>query len=234
MKYLNERKQEDRVAFAYQYLNTAVRSTEVGISPDLIVKGVVPEEFDCLGVGIDLSAGLSEKNDWTVFTLGGIIDGKVYLIDQRRVRAMGNIEKMDTLCEMLADWNILLENDEGQFFPTMSPCIIWPEAVAYQTSFEGDFKRIMFDDRSLYNLHCSPVKGFKGDKLARLRGVLGMFEKKKIVWNKYRKWTILEEELLNFGHSQHDDAVDSMVLTIGGLLRRGHLQLDYNSDSFDL
>ena len=59
MKYLNERKSEiDRVAFAYQYLNTAVRNADVGISPELIVKGVVPEDYDCLGVGIDLSAGL--------------------------------------------------------------------------------------------------------------------------------------------------------------------------------
>ena len=97
MKYLNERKSEDRVAFAYQYLNTAVRSTEVGISPELIVKDIVPEEYDCLGVGIDLSAGLSEKNDWTVFTLGGIKEGKIYLIDQRRNRTMGNIDKMNTL-----------------------------------------------------------------------------------------------------------------------------------------
>ena len=225
---------EDRVAFAYQYLNTAVQSTDVGLSPDLIVRNEVPEEYDCLGVGIDLSCGLSEKNDWTVFTLGGIKDGKIYLIDQRRCRSMGNLEKMDTLCEILSDWNILLENEDGQYFPTTSPCVIWPEAVAYQTSFEGDFKRIIFEDRSLYNLSCSPVKGFKGDKLARLRGVLGLYEKKRVVWNKYRKWDVLEEELLNFGHSQHDDAVDSMVLTMGGLLRRGALQLDYNSDSFEL
>ena len=40
---------------------------------------MVPEDYDCLGVGIDLSAGLSEKNDWTVMTLGGIKDGKIYL-----------------------------------------------------------------------------------------------------------------------------------------------------------
>jgi hypothetical protein len=147
---------------------------------------------------------------------------------------MGNLEKMDVLCEMLSDWNILVENDEGQWFPTMSPCIIWPEAVAYQTSFEGDFKRVMFEQRALYNLHCSPVKGFKGDKLARLRGVLGLYEHKRVIWNKWRKWNILEDELLNFGHSQHDDAVDSMVLTMGGLLRRGNLQLDYNDNSFTL
>ena len=227
MKYLNERKMENRVAFAYQYLNTAVQSSDVGISPDLIIKGEVPEEYDCLGVGIDLSCGLNEKNDWTVFTLGGIKDGKIYLIDQRRVKSMGNLEKMDTLCEMLADWNIVLENDESQYFPTMSPCMIWPEAVAYQSSFEGDFKRVMFEQRALYNLSCSPVKGFKGDKLARLRGVLGLYEHRKVIWNKWRKWNILEDELINFGHSPHDDAVDSMVLTMGGLLRRGALHLEY-------
>ena len=234
MKYLNERKAEDRIAFAYQYLNTAVQSSDVGISPELLIRSEVPEEYDCIGVGIDLSAGLSEKNDWTVFTLAGIYEGKVYLIDQRRCRSMGNIEKMDTLCEMLADWNILIENEDGQYFPTSSHCIIWPEAVAYQTSFEGDFKRIMFEDRALYNLAISPVKGFRGDKLARLRGILGLYEHKKVIWNKWRKWDVLEDELLNFGHASHDDAVDSMVLTIGGLLRRGSLQVDYNNESSNM
>ena len=29
---------EDRVAFAYRYLNTAVHNADVGISPELIVK----------------------------------------------------------------------------------------------------------------------------------------------------------------------------------------------------
>ena len=231
MKYLNERKNEDRVAFAYQYLNTAVQSSDVGLSPELITKSEVPDDYDCLGIGIDLSAGINEKNDWTVFTLGGIKEGKIYLIDQRRCKSMGNMEKMDTLCEMLADWNILLENEQGQYFPTNSVCTIWPEAVAYQSSFEGDFKRIMFENRALYNLSISPVKGFKGDKLARLRGVLGLYENRKVVWNKWRKWDVLEDELLNFVHASHDDAVDSMVLTMGGLLRRGSLQLEYNNDS---
>ena len=61
-------------------------------------------------------------------------------------------------------------------------------------------------------------------------GVLGLFEHRKIVWNKFRKWNVLEDELLNFGHATHDDAVDSMVLTIGGLIRRGSLQFDYSED----
>ena len=140
---------------------------------------------------------------------------------------------MDLLCEMLADWNILLENEDGNYFPTTSSCTIWPEAVAYQNSFEGDFKRVMFESRALYNLNCAPVKGFKGDKLARLRGVLGLYEHRKVIWNKWRKWNVLEDELLNFGQTAHDDCVDSMVLTMGGLLRRGALQLEYNDGASD-
>ena len=82
---------------------------------------------------------------------------------------------------------------------------------------------------------CSPVKGFKGDKLARLRGVLGLYEHKRVESGTNGVSGIsFEEELLNFGHSQHDDAVDSMVLTMGGLLRRGHIQLDYNENSLTL
>jgi phage terminase large subunit-like protein len=53
-----------------------------------------------------------------------------------------------------------------------------------------------------------------------------------VIWNKWRKWDQLEEELLNFGQTAHDDTVDAMVLTIGGLLRRGKLQMEYNENSF--
>ena len=56
----------------------------------------------------------------------------------------------------------------------------------------------------------------------------------KVIWNKWRKWNVLEDELLNFGQTAHDDAVDSMVLTMGGLLRRGNLQIDYNDNSFNM
>ena len=103
----------------------------------------------------------------------------------------------------------------------MSPCVIWPEAVAYQTSFEGDFKRVMFEQRALYNLTLLTCeRDSKVTSLHSLRGVLGLYEHKKVVWNKWRKWNILEEELLNFGHSQHDDAVDSMVLNYGWTIKK--------------
>ncbi|HAX05567.1 MAG TPA: hypothetical protein DCX77_07810, partial [Acidimicrobiaceae bacterium] len=129
-KYLLKLQGDDRVAFSYQYLNQPVRSKELGISPELFVKGEVPDVYDVVGVGIDLSAGMTERNDWTVFTLAGRVDDKVYVIDYRRMRSMGNIDKIEALCELLVEWNLLEVNDEGQYFRSMSPVIIWPEVVA--------------------------------------------------------------------------------------------------------
>ena len=227
-KYLLKLQNTDRIAFSYQYLNQPVRSTELGISPELFVRGEVPDTYDMIGVGIDLSAGMSERNDWTVFTLAGRLDDKCYIIDYRRMRSMGNIEKVEALCELLLEWNLLATNDEGQYFATNSPVTIWPEVVAYQKSFEGDLKRILFNEWQLYNLHVSPVKGFRGDKLARLRGILGLFQGKKIIFNKYRDFSYMIDEITNFGHSPHDDCADSLNMVVQGLMRRGAAHVEWN------
>ena len=228
VKYLLKLQNEDRAAFSYQYLNQPVRTTELGISPDLFVKGEVPDSYDMIGVGIDLSAGMSERNDWTVFTLAGRVGDKVYIIDYRRMRSMGNIEKVEALCELLHEWNLLAVNDEGQYFMTDSPVVIWPEVVAYQKSFEGDLKRVLFNEWQLYNLSISPVKGFRGDKLARLRGIIGLFQGKKIIFNKYRDFRCMIDEVVNFGHSPHDDCADSLNIVVQGLMRRGGAQISWD------
>ena len=226
-KYLLKLQADDRIAFSYQYLNQPVRSSELGVSPDLFVRGEVPDVYDMVGVGIDLSAGMGERNDWTVFTLAGRVDDKCYVIDYRRMRSMGNIEKVEALCELLAEWNLLAVNDEGQYFQSNSPVTIWPEVVAYQKSFEGDLKRVLFDEWSLYNLRISPVKGFRGDKLARLRGILGLFQAKKIIFNRYRDFSCMISEIVNFGHSPHDDCADSLNIVVQGLMKRGAAQVDW-------
>ena len=226
-KYLLKVQADDRVAFSYQYLNQPIRSKELGISPELFIKGEVPDVYDTIGVGIDLSAGMSERNDWTVFTLAGRSGDKCYVIDYRRMRSMGNIEKVEALCELLLEWNLLATNDEGQYFPTNSPVIIWPEVVAYQKSFEGDLKRILFNEWQLYNITISPVKGFRGDKLARLRGILGLFEGGKIIFNKYRDFSCMIDEMVNFGHTAHDDCADSLNIVVQGLMRRGAAHVEW-------
>ena len=227
LEYLKEKKRQSPIAFSFQYMNQVVRQNELSLAPELIVKAEISTEFDTLGVGVDLSAGIREKNDYTVMVLGGRIEDRIHIIDYRRIRVMGNLEKLDALKELLNDWSILGMDQNGLYYPTHSTCDIWSEAVQYQASLEADFKRICLNQESLYNLLWHPVKGFRGDKLARFRGIMGMFEDRKIIFNRYRNFTNMFEELTNFGVSGHDDCVDALVWLVTGLMKKGHLQLDF-------
>ena len=227
LDYLKEKKRQAPIAFSFQYMNQVVRQNELSLAPELIVKAEISTEFDTLGIGVDLSAGTKEKNDYTVMILGGRIEDRIHIIDYRRIRVMGNLEKLDALKELLNDWSVLGKDDSGNYFPTYSTCDIWSEAVQYQASLEADFKRVCLNNEGLYNLIWHPVKGFRADKLARFRGIMGMFEDRKIIFNRYRNFTNLFEELTNFGVSSHDDTVDALVWLVNGLSRKGQLHLDY-------
>ena len=227
LDYLKEKKRQAPIAFSFQYMNQVIRQNELSLAPELIVKAEIATEFDTLGVGIDLSVGTKEKNDYTVMILGGRIGDQIHVIDYRRIRVMGNLEKLDILKEMLNDWSVLGKDANGLYFPTHSTCDIWSEAVAYQASLEADFKRICLNNEELWNLRWHPVKGFRSDKLARFRGCMGLFEERKIIFNRYRNFTAMFEELTNFGVSSHDDTVDALVWLINGLMRKGNLQVDY-------
>jgi phage terminase large subunit-like protein len=227
LDYLKEKKRQAPIAFSFQYMNQVVRQNELSLAPELIVKAEIATEFDMLAVGVDLSAGTKEKNDYTVMVLGGRIDDRIHVIDYRRLRVMGNLEKLDALKELLNDWSILGRDEAGNYFPTYSTCDIYSEAVQYQASLEADFKRVCLNNESLYNLNWHPVKGFRADKLARFRGCMGLFEDRKLIFNRYRNFTAMFEELTNFGVSSHDDCVDALVWMINGLMRKGKLQVDY-------
>jgi hypothetical protein len=225
--YLREKRRQAPIAFSFQYMNQIVRQNELSLAPELIVKAEIATEFDTLGVGVDLSAGTKEKNDYTVMVLGGRIGDQIHIIDYRRIRVMGNLEKLDALKELLNDWSVIGKDDNDHYFPTYSTCDIWSEAVQYQASLEADFKRVCLNNEGLYNLIWHPVKGFRADKLARFRGIMGMFEDRKIIFNRFRNFTTLFDELTNFGVSSHDDCVDALVWLVTGLARKGQLHLDY-------
>jgi phage terminase large subunit-like protein len=227
LDYLKEKKRQAPIAFSFQYMNQIVRQNELSLAPELIVKADIATEFDTLGVGVDLSAGTKEKNDYTVMVLGGRIEDRIHIIDYRRIRVMGNLEKLDALKELLHDWSIIGKDTNELYFPTYSTCNIWSEAVQYQASLEADFKRVCLNGDGLYNLIWHPVKGFRADKLARFRGIMGMFEDRKIVFNRFRNFTNMFEELTNFGVSSHDDCVDALVWLVNGLSKKGQLHLDY-------
>lgn len=226
LEYLQDRRRQAPISFSFQYQNQIVQTSELSLSPDLIVKGTIATQFDTLGVGVDLSAGVREQNDYTVFVMGGRANGKIHVIDCKRIRIMGNLEKLEALMEMLEEWGVV-HKDGNQYFPSGSNVDIWSEAVAYQASLEADFKRICLGEHGLYNVNWHAVKGFRGDKVARFRGIMGLFEQRKIVFNRYRKFQALTDEIVNFGVSSHDDCVDALIWLCNGLMTRGKLQLEF-------
>ena len=226
LDYLKDRRRQAPVAFSFQYQNQIIQTSELSLSPDLIVKGNISTDFERLGVGVDLSAGVREQNDYTVFVMGGRIGNKIHVVDCKRLRIMGNLDKLEALMEMMEEWGVV-HSDGKSYFPTGSNVDIWSEAVAYQASLEADFKRICQGDHGLYNMIWHPIKGFRGDKVARFRGIMGLFEQRKIVFNKFRKFGPLTDEIINFGVSSHDDCVDALVWLCNGLMTRGKLELEY-------
>jgi hypothetical protein len=226
LEYLQDRRRQAPIAFSFQYQNQIVQTSELSLSPDLIVKGNIATQFDTLGVGVDLSAGVRERNDYTVFVMGGRVGDKIHIIDSKRLRIMGNLEKLEALMEMMEEWGVI-HKDKNQYFPTGSHINIWSEAVAYQASLEADFKRICLTEHGLYNMNWHAVKGFRGDKVARFRGIMGLFEQRKIIFNRFRRFGALTDEIVNFGVSSHDDCVDALIWLCNGLMTRGALQLEY-------
>ena len=226
VEYLQQQKELDPVAFAFQYQQQPVMTSDLVLSPDLIVKGEVETEFDSLAVGIDLSASKNETSDYTAFVLGGRLKDKFYIIDAHQVRSIGNLEKIDLLCDMLVEWGIL-ELQGDQYFPTYSTVTLVVEAVAYQASLAADLKRVLLNERGLGNLHIHEVKGFRGDKVARFRGTLGLLENKKVIFNKYRKFDALADQLINVGATSHDDLLDAYTWLMTFLQRRGNFSVEY-------
>jgi predicted phage terminase large subunit-like protein len=180
-------------------------------------------------VGIDLSSALKERSDWTVMVLAGRIDDRIEFIDYRRMRVMGNNEKIEALCEMLLDWGIIEvdEEDGGRrkiWHATMASVQVMIEAISYQQSLKADAVGTLHQERGLYNLLLKAVTGLRGDKLTRLRGTFGMFQNGRIAWNEFINWQPFWNELLNYGHADHDDCPDAMWLAVKGLVGQGQVE----------
>lgn len=213
LKFLQETRELDPIAYSFQYQNIVVRVSEQSIDPDWIITGEIPDidEFDSLVLGLDLSSSIKERADYTVMILGGRLGNKFYIIDMRRMRCIGNIEKLDAIIELWRDWEC----------PRID---IWTENVAYQGSIAGDFLSYVINDKGIYDLTCTPVPA-KGDKLARLRGVSGLFQNRLVVMNQYAMLGRLRDELINFGSIDHDDCVDSLIYCLQGLRARRKLEV---------
>lgn len=233
LEHLQKLRRDDPISFSYQFQNRPVSQSEIDFPEDWLKLGDISNSYDAVGVGIDLSSALKERSDWTVFLLLGRVDDRVEMIDYRRLRAMGNLEKIDALCEMLLDWGIIeMEEEEGgnkqKWFATDVGVRAKIEAISYQQSLEADAVKIMHEERGLYNVTFSPQLSWRGDKLTRLRGTFGLFQTGRVIWNRFINWEPFWNELLNYGNADHDDCPDSMVLGIRSVIGAGQLQTSWD------
>lgn len=213
LKFLQETRDKNPTSFSFQFLNKIVRVSEQSIDPKWIVYEEIPdiEEYEMLAMGLDLSASIKDRADFTVLTLCGRIGSKFYVIDMRRMRSISNIEKLDAIIELWRDWG--------------EPRIdLFTEDVAYQASLAGDFVHHVVNTNRIFDITCTPVKP-KGDKLARLRANTGLFSNGLVIFNKFANLNRLVYELVNWGSLDHDDGVDSLNLALQGLRSRRRLEI---------
>lgn len=213
LEYLSQLRKEDPLSFSYQYLNKIIPLEEMGLHPDWIQLGEIPDEFDSFAIGIDLASSLKTKADFTVLMLLGRKDDKFYFLDYRRGKWQGNIAILDALLGLYEEWH-----EVGV------PFNIYVENVAYQASFQGDFTRYIINEKEIYDIRCVPWK-MRGDKLAHLMSVSGLYANGAIAYNRYKfhKDDEIIKELVEFGSTTHDDALDAQVIALQGAGARRRL-----------
>jgi predicted phage terminase large subunit-like protein len=216
-EFLEGYRREDPYSFSYQYQNKIMKIEGFGIDRESIQYGVPPENLLTFVVGIDLASSIKEKADYTVITLAAKDEeGRFWFLDYRMGKWTGNLDKMDIILELYEDWRV----DDGMG----GDAIVWKfygEAVAYQASLKGDWDayiRGSVEDggKGMTHLHfweCKP----KGDKLARIVSVTGVYANKRVWYNQFVDWTEHVKQLVEFGATAHDDAMDSQVICLHGL-----------------
>lgn len=236
---LQEERERTPIAFSFQRQNRIVRVKEQSINPELIQRGTLPTRFDTLVMGVDLSAGRKESNDYTAAVLGGLIKGydknpdQYWIIDCWEDRIMGNIEKLDAIAEMWEMWCHLLptskiynhETGEWSDRPTIGLNLFF-DSSAYGLSLQGDYESYILGQKKIvdWTVHPVPASG-RGDKLYRLRKHTGLFTNKVIFFNLYgrtmpdgrRPMGRLIQQITEFGSTAHDDVADAFELCMTGL-----------------
>ncbi len=242
-EHLDFLRTDDPTSFALQYQNKIPKEGMALIRQAYMPDGVPPtlEEFDSLIISSDFSASIKSQADYSVFLLLGKKGKDVWVLDIRRGRWQGNIDKCNVFLGMLLDWGFLETEDEYSVdYRTgelewlccdkegvpRKPVIksqgwfldLYTESQSYQISFRSDWTRYMHDELGLYNLTCRPV-AVRGDKMQRLVGVTGYFQGRRIWFNSFRANTLkkVKQELEGFGFTAKDDCVDALVLGVNCL-----------------
>jgi hypothetical protein len=242
LPFLQKLREDDPPAFALQYQNIIPREGQGIIDPAWIQDGTPPplEEFDALAISSDFSASMKDIADYTVFILIGKIGDQYWFLDMRRGRWSGNIDKCNALLPMLFDWGILetesLYEVDGRTgamkWHSKNPTIIekgyylnfFTESQSYQISFKPDWIEYAQNRLGIQCITCFPVN-LRGDKLQRLRGTTGVFQTKRVWFNRYTKLKRLKQEIVGFGSTSKDDCMDAAVLGLTSMGVRPNIEM---------
>lgn len=233
---LQEERETNVITFSFQRQNKLIRISEQSIEPGLIVYGLIPRRVSQLVLGVDLSAGTKESNDFTAMVLGAIADDEYWIIDAWEDRIMGNTPKLDAMVEIWDMWKHLLpttamyshEKDTWEDIPVPG-LQLWFDSSAYGLSLKGDYEDHIVNRKGILDWLIRPVPASgRGSKLERLRKHTGLFHNRVIKFNQYgrtmpggrKPMGRLIEQITEFGSVPHDDLVDAFELCVTGMRSR--------------
>jgi len=239
LEFLRDRRDKDPDAFLLQFQNKIPASMDARFKSAWMVDATIPRRFDEVCVACDLSAGLKETADYTVMMLVGRKGDNYYIIDMARGRWSGNVEKMDVLLGLLIENGMCLTDLDYEIDTTGKP--VWSEdpkrgrfwippggyyinlyadSNSYQLSFQGDCEATLMR-LGLHWITPWPMKTKSGgggrDKLMKYRAMTGIFQRLKVVYNKYKDLQRVKYELENAGMTDHDDCADALYFAMDGM-----------------
>ena len=231
---LQRERSEKPESFSLQRQNELIELSETSIDIANILQAPIPMHLENLVMGVDLSAGTKESNDYTTFVLGGFADERFWIVDVWEDRTMGNVAKLDAIVEMWDLWKDRLPQDEllvnGKWEEVPRDGLhIYFDSSAYGLSFKGDYIDHIQNTLKIRNWHCKEVTSSRrGSKLERLRKHSSLFEKHQIVFNQYSRRMSdgreplgrLIDQITKFGRTSHDDLADALELCLTGLRSR--------------
>lgn len=204
LEFLKKKREEDPIAFASQYQNDPLQEDNQIISADWIKRDRVPDYFREIAVGIDLAASEKTTADYNSYVTVGILGDRYFVLECNRGR-WSLSEFIEILCDLYLRYRDSCDRFSFQV-----------ESIAYQVAFVREFKRVVNEKRLLCRVQSVKLKG---DKLARLFGISGLFESGKVVFSDVASMGLLIEEVINFGVTAHDDLVDAMVHSLTRLYK---------------
>jgi len=231
----------DAVSFSFQYQNKIVAIGGLSIPAHWLHHRHPADisEYVQWAVGSDLAASKGKEACYTVLTLmGRRRDGTIDVIDYRRGRSPGNLDKLKWFLELLWSWGLLDDGDEP-LPPSLEEILpssyksktgvyvdFFIEDFGQQKSIKDDFQAIVHNVLKLWNLTPRLVQFGMTDKRERLMQCTGHLQRGAVQWNPVtfpHRGEYLRE-FTNFGAASYDDCVDSFTCGAIGMGLRGTLQ----------